>query len=124
MAEDHQSSQSERGTERQHKRYRRFDEEFKREAVRLSEQPGRTIASVARSLDIDSNTLALWRKQFGVTNGRSGRPAAVSESTQASDAAFAAQQAELMDLRKRLREAEQERDILKKALTVFSKHQP
>lgn len=96
---------------RKHKRYQRFDEEFKREAVRLSQMDGRTVAGTARSLGIDSNTLSLWRKQFGASVAAEGRAPMTD----------AAKDREIMDLRKRLREAEIERDILKKAVGVISR---
>ena len=94
-----------------HKRYQRFDEEFKQEAVRLSQQAGRTVAGTSRSLGIDSNTLFLWRKQFGASVAAEGRAPMTD----------AAKDREIMELRKRLRDAEQERDILKKAVGVISR---
>ena len=119
----HQSS-TESGEGRQHRRYRKFDEEFKREAVRLSELPGKTLASVARSLGIDVNTLGLWRKRFGSGSKPVGRPQGDQAADAALDPAVVAMQLELMEVRKRLREAETERDILKKAMAVFARHQP
>lgn len=120
------SEQGQSGADRQHRRYRRFDEEFKREAVRLSELPGKTLASVARSLGIDVNTLGLWRKQYGA--GAKPKPVGRPQGDQAADAALdpalVQMQLELMEVRKRLREAETERDILKKAMAVFARHQP
>ena len=43
---------------------RQFDAEFKREAVRLSQEPGRTMASVARDLGISETNLWRWRKKL------------------------------------------------------------
>jgi len=100
-----------------HKKYQRFDEAFKREAVRQSQLDGRTVAGTARSLGIDTNTLGLWRRQFG---------ASVTVATQTgpyrSEAERDAEKdREIMELRKRLRDAEIERDILKKAVGVISR---
>lgn len=124
--EERESGRGPSGADRQHRRYRKFDEEFKREAVRLSELPGKTLASVARSLGIDVNTLGLWRKRFGA--GAKPKPVGRPQGDQAADAAIdpavVAMQLELMEVRKRLREAETERDILKKAMAVFARHQP
>lgn len=123
--EERESGSGQSGADRQHRRYRKFDEEFKREAVRLSELPGKTLASVARSLGIDVNTLGLWRKRFGA--GAKPKPVGRPQGDQAADAAIdpavVAMQLELMEVRKRLREAEVERDILKKAMAVFARHQ-
>lgn len=109
------------GQDREHRRYRRFDEEFKREAVRLSELPGKTLASVARSLGIDVNTLGLWRKRYGSGAKPVGRPQGDQAADAAIDPSVVAMQHELMELRTRLRHLEMERDILKKAMSVFAR---
>lgn len=119
----HRPDEGQSGKDREHRRYRRFDEEFKREAVRLSELPGKTLASVARSLGIDVNTLGLWRKRYGsgVTPKPVGRPQVDQAANAAIDPAVLAMQHELMELRTRLRHTEMERDILKKAMFVFAR---
>lgn len=84
-------------------RNRRYDAEFKANALRLVES-GRSVASVAESLGIDKSLLYSWRRQ--------ANPLSVEE------------EAELKEnerLRKRVLELEQERDILKKALAIFSR---
>jgi len=43
---------------------RKVTEEFKREAVRLTETSGRTVAQVARDLGIGKSTLTRWKTQF------------------------------------------------------------
>jgi len=103
-----------------HKKYQRFDEGFKREAVRQSQLEGRTVAGTARSLGIDTNTLGNWRKLFGssvATATRTGPYRSEAERDAEKDR-------EIMELRKRLRDAEIERDILKKAVGVISRPQP
>ena len=103
-----------------HKKYQRFDEAFKREAVRLSQLEGRTVAGTARSLGIDTNTLGTWRRQFGdsvAAGTRTGPDRSEAERDSEKDR-------EIMELRKRLRDAEIERDILKKAVGVISRPQP
>jgi hypothetical protein len=40
---------------------RRYDREFKLEAVRLSGEPGRSVAGVARDLGISENVLHVWQ---------------------------------------------------------------
>ena len=102
---------------KKHRKYQTYDETFKRDAVRLSQQPGRTVAAVARSLGINVNTLMNWRQTFGATSPAPAAP----KPTPTAEEQLALQQRELMELRKRLLEAEQERDILKKALVVFSR---
>ena len=103
-----------------HKKYQRFDEAFKREAVRLSQLEGRTVAGTARSLGIDTNTLGLWRRQFGTSVSETTRTGSYRSEAERD----AEKDREIMELRKRLRDAEIERDILKKAVGVISRHQP
>lgn len=82
---------------------RRYDERFKREAVNLISET-RSASSVAESLGIDKSMLYQWRKQFG--DG--------AEIIDISDD-------ELTQLKRRILELEEERDILKKALSIFSR---
>lgn len=94
------------------KRARRsFTEEFKRGAVRLVLDEGKTIGAVARELDLTPSALGSWVKRARAdrTKGKSGL---TSE-----------ERAELARLRKEVRELRMERDILKKAAAFFAKHQ-
>jgi len=86
---------------------KRFDREFKMSAVKMVTEGGHKAAEVARSLGIDANRLYLWKRQFG-DNG---------------DKAFVGKGhlSEMAALRRKLREVEMERDILKKAVGIFSK---
>jgi transposase len=42
---------------------RKYDPEFKRNAVRLSEEAGRTVPEVAESLGLNSDLIYRWRRQ-------------------------------------------------------------
>jgi len=86
-----------------------FDQQFKQDAVDLIVNHGRSVASVARDLGIDQNTLHLWKKTLAPEAGASNAADATKES------------AELRKVRRALAVAEEERDILKKALAVFSR---
>ena len=86
---------------------RRFDREFKLSAVKMVTEGGHKAAEVARSLGIDQNQLYLWKKKFG-DNGDKAFPGKGNLS-------------EMAALRRKLREVEMERDILKKAVGIFSK---
>jgi len=90
---------------------RQYDREFKLEAVRLSREPGRTVAGVSRDLGINENLLHRWRSQFG----REGEGAFPGKGHQSPE------QEELRRLRLQLADVTEERDILKKALAVFSR---
>jgi transposase len=96
---------------------RQFDETFKRMVVGQIER-GQTSASIARSYELDPKMLRTWRREFGrQPHGAVGvvSAAAIMEPVGESLA--------LMEARRHLREVEEERDILKKALGVFSRHQ-
>lgn len=90
---------------------RRYDREFKVEAVRLSLEPGRSVAGVARDLGISENVLQVWRAKLK----REGSSAFPGKGHQSGE------QEELRRLRRQLAEVTEERDILKKALSVFSR---
>ncbi len=92
---------------------RSYDAEFKKNAVLLTEDPGRTVADVADSLGVPKDMLYRWRRELSVQGkvAFSGR----------GNEALTDEQRELKELRKRLQDAEMERDILKKALGIFSR---
>lgn len=90
---------------------RKYDREFKLEAVRLSHEPGRSVAGVARDLGISGNVLHNWRIRLA-EDEVSAFPGKGHQS---------AEQTELRRLRRQLAEVTEERDILKKALAVFSR---
>ena len=90
---------------------RQFDDEFKEQAVRLVLDEGKSVAAVARDLDLTETALREWvkRAQADRTNGRTGLTTAERE--------------ELARLRKENRILQEEREILKKAAAFFAKHQ-
>ena len=90
---------------------RRFDEEFKAQAVRLVLDEGKSVGSVARDLDLTETALREWvnRARADRTKGKSGLTTAERE--------------ELTRLRRENRILQEEREILKKAAAFFAKHQ-
>lgn len=68
---------------------------------------GEKAAEVARNLGIDPQKLYLWKKKYS-QNGEKAFPGTGKLT-------------EVSALRKQLREVEMERDILKKAVGIFSK---
>jgi transposase len=80
------------------------------EAVRLSEVGDKSVAQVARELGIRPKLLYRWRMRY--LDLETGEIQA--QSTQDTQAA------EIRKLEKQLRRVELERDILKKALAIFS----
>ena len=94
---------------------RSFTDEFKREAVSLLASSGRPLTRVATELGIQPSMLRTWR---GAANG-TAKPAAAPGVPSAA-AAVSAEQAEIRRLRRELERAQMERDILKKAIGIFS----
>ncbi len=92
---------------------RKYDSDFKRNAVQLSEEPDRTVAAVAENLGIGTDILYRWRREQrskeGLAFPGNGREALTT------------QQQKIRDLEKRLKDTEMERDILKKAVGIFSR---
>jgi transposase len=86
---------------------RKVTEEFKREAVRLIETSGRTVAQVAGDLGIGKSTLTRWKTQFKEADILSGPHDDV--------------QKELTRLRLENKILRQERDLLKNAAAFFVK---
>lgn len=95
---------------RKSKRDRRnFTDEFKAGAVRLVLEEGKTIAQVARDLDLTASALGGW-----VTQSRADRSKGKTGLT-------TVEREELARLRKENRELRMERDLLKKATAFFAK---
>lgn len=89
--------------QKRRRRNRRYDSAFKTNALALVNS-GRSVGSVADSLGIDKSLLYAWRRQ--------AEPMSEVEKAELD---------ELDHLRHRVLELEQERDILKKALAIFSR---
>jgi len=52
------------------KRRRKYDQDFKRNAVLLCSEPGRTFAEVAQNLGVAKDLLYRWRCEYYLTNGK------------------------------------------------------
>ena len=90
---------------------RRFNAEFKREAVRLATQAGSSRAQVAQELGLNATMLGRW-----IQEARSGKWELTAGKPLKTE-----QQQEIERLRRELAKAKTERDILKKAVAYFAK---
>jgi len=88
---------------------RKFDRQFKIDAVELLENSDKTITEIANDLGIKPYALSRWRQEFSENQEEAfpgeGKP----------------RDEELLRLKKDLAEVTMERDILKKAVAIFSK---
>jgi len=92
---------------------RKYDSDFKRNAVLLSEDPSRTVSEVAENLGIAIDLLYRWRREHRAREG-------LAFPGQGREA-LTPQEQKIRELEKKLKDAEMERDILKKAMAIFSR---
>ena len=90
---------------------KQYSEEFKREAIRLQETSGKTVAALERELGLSHGLLRQWKKRFEVNE--ESNTLGLSEVEQLK--------LELRQVKRELEIVQQERDILKKTVRIFSK---
>jgi transposase len=91
-----------------------YPPQFKADAVALYEsRPEATIRSVAADLGINPETLRNWVREAGASRPRGRRAAVPAEPPTLLEAENAA-------LRRKVRELEEEREILRKAAKYFA----
>ena len=88
---------------------RQYTEEFKREAVELIKRSGKSKAQISRELGVSEQNISRWWQKYGQDENR-------TEEQTVSREAFKALQAEL-------RRVKEEKEILKKALNIFSRQE-
>ena len=93
---------------------RKFDETFKREAVRNWLTSGKSAAVVAKELGLGEGRLFAWRKLLPPTDA-GGKAAVGGRRPAASDL-----QAQLEVAQREIRHLREQRDILKKTLGILS----
>ena len=92
------------------KKRRVFTEEFKQDAVRLVVSEQYTFATAAQAVGVGEQSLRKWHARLAPKPEPCGENATLGEL-----------QAENQRLRRELRRAEMEREILKKATAYFAK---
>lgn len=94
--------------EKQRRPRRSFSDEFKAEVVELVRQPGNTVGSVSRDLELTETAVREWVRRADVDSGR-------------RDGLSTDEREELVRLRKENRVLREERDILKRATAFFAR---
>jgi len=89
---------------------RRFSEEFKHDAVRLVAEEGYTFKAAAKAVGVSEKSLRDWHKRLVPAPRPCGEDATIDELRE-----------ENKRLRRQLKRAELEREILKKATAYFAK---
>ena len=91
------------------KRQRKYDADFKKEVLKMIET-GRSVPDISKSLGIGSNLIYSWAKRSRASSGDAKFTGSVLTLDE-----------EKLTMHKRIKELEMERDILKKALGIFSR---
>lgn len=94
-------------------RQKRFTEEQKQNAVRLVEEAKYSVEAAAKAVGCSVPSLYDWKAKYGAKRVPCG-----------PDASYEALQAENKALRAQLRQAEMDREILKKATAYFASLKP
>jgi transposase len=87
---------------------RKYSKEFREDVMNMLKTGNKTVPTLSKELGIAEQVIYRWNKKSKGENG--------SEAEKVSD-----QEKELRELRSRLSEVTEERDILKKAVRIFSK---
>ena len=90
--------------------HKAYPQEFKLNIVELI-RSGRSINKLAKEYELSPQSIRTWLKQADVNSGRR------------VDGLTSAEREEISKLRKQVRQLEIERDILKKALAIFGRHE-
>ncbi len=95
-------------------RYRTYTEEFKLEALELLKSSGKTARQIERELGITPGLLVKWRDRYQVISKE-------AEQAHLALSDMEAAKREIQRLQRRLAEVEEEREILKKTINIFSR---
>jgi transposase len=95
------------------RKYRAYAKEFKLEALELLKRGDKSASEIERQLGITPGLLVKWRARYQVIQGEQTARLAPSDMEGAK--------AEIRRLQGELSAAEEEREILKKALNIFSR---
>lgn len=87
---------------------KRYPDEFKRDVVAFARSSNLSQREVARDFGISTHSVQRWVKQADIDDG-------------VVDGATTDQQRELVELRRRTRQLEQENEILRRAAAYFAK---
>jgi transposase len=96
------------------KRYRKYTEEFKLEALRLLASSEKSASQLERELGITEGMLLKWRDRYQVVGKEKEEPRLEPSDLEAA-------RREIQRLERELKEMAEEREILKKVVSIFSK---
>jgi transposase len=94
--------------------YRKYSQEFKLEALELLQRGDKSAGQIERELGITPGLLVKWRARYQIVS-KEGQPPQIGPSD------MEAAKAEIRRLQRELANVEEEREILKKVLSIFSR---
>jgi|ERR1700690_890530 len=97
--------------------YRKYTEEFKLEALELLKSSGKNSRQIERELGITAGMLLKWRDRYQVISKE-------ADEVHLGPSDMEAARAEIRRLQHELAEVQEERDILKKVVNIFSRRKP
>jgi len=96
------------------RRNRKYTEQFKLEALELFKRSGRSSSEIERELGITRGLLLKWRTRYQILENE-------KQEVRLGPSDFEGAKAEIRHLQRRLAEVEEEKEILKKAVAIFSR---
>jgi transposase len=96
------------------KSYREFTKEFKLQALELLKRGEKTAAQIERELGISPGLLLKWRNRYQVVANE-------GPASKLGPSELEAAKAEIRRLQRELANTEEEREILKKVVNIFSR---
>jgi transposase len=96
------------------RKYRKYTEVFKLETLALLKTSQKRAGQIERELGITPGLLSKWRVRYQAEGNGKGTVHLVPSELEAA-------KAEVRRLQRKLTEVEEERDILKKAVNIFSR---
>jgi transposase len=96
------------------RKYRTYPEEFKLEVLELLRNSGKSAAAIERELGITPGLVVKWRDRY---QAKQTGPQEIKLEPSDLEAA----RREIKRLKRQLADVEEEREILKKALNIFSR---
>ena len=94
--------------------YRTYTDEFKQEALELLKSSGKSAGQVERELGITAGMLLKWRDKYQVVRNE-------KETLRLELSDLEAAKREIQRLERELKEMAEEREILKKVMSIFSR---
>lgn len=98
-------------------RYRKYTEAFKLEALELLKSSGKNSRQIERELGITAGMLLKWRDRYQVKSEE-------KDQMHLEPSDLEAARAEIRRLQRELAEVQEECDILKKVVSIFSRRKP